>query len=119
MPAPTQSDEFTEGDLKRWELQYTLVVQQGRALCTSDSDLGSNKVACAQCHRNAANAHPETYPKFQKHFGGLVAFWEMINSCIRNPLKSKSLAADDPEMIGLRDHAAYERRGVKLEPGKH
>jgi len=29
------------------------------------------------------------------------------------------LAADDPKMIALQAHVAYERRGVKLEPGKH
>jgi thiosulfate dehydrogenase len=115
----SRADEFTDADLKRWEEQYMLVVQQGRSLWTSGSELGTNGVACAQCHPNAANTHPETYPKFQKQAGRVVAFWEMINWCIRNPLEGQSLAADDPKMIALQAYATYERRGVKLEPGKH
>ena len=93
-------------------------MQQGRALWT-DGKLGTNGVACAQCHPNAANTHPETYPKFQKQIGRVVPFWEMINWCLRNPLQGKPLAADDPKMIALQAYATYERRGVQLEPGKH
>ena len=28
-------------------------------------EIGSNGLACAMCHPNASNTHPETYPKFQ------------------------------------------------------
>jgi cytochrome c len=113
-----QADEFTKEDLDRWQGQFMTLVQQGRELWTSPT-LGSNGVACAQCHPNAANTHPETYPKFQKQIGKVVAFWEMINWCLRNPLEGQPLAADDPKMIALQAYATYERRGVKLEPGKH
>ena len=68
---------------------------------------------------NAANTHPETYPKFQKQLGKVVPIWEMVNWCIRNPLEGKDLAADDPKMAALQAYIAYERRGVKLAPGKH
>jgi len=112
------ADEFTQADLKRWEEQFSGVVQQGRALWT-DGTLGTNGVACAQCHPNGANSHPETYPKFQKQIGRVVAFWEMINWCLRNPLEGQPLAADDPKMIALQAYATYERRGVGLAPGKH
>ena len=94
------------------------VVKQGRSLWT-DPVLGTNGVACAQCHPNAANTHPETYPKFQKQLGKVVPIWEMINWCIRNPLDGKDLAADDPKMVALQAYILYERRGVKLAPGKH
>jgi thiosulfate dehydrogenase len=112
------ADEFTPGDLKRWEGEFMSVVQQGRALWT-DGTLGTNGVACAQCHPNAANTHPETYPKFQKQVGRVVPLWEMINWCLRNPLEGKPLAADDPKMIALQSYVTYERRGIQLEPGKH
>jgi cytochrome c len=118
-PRQAASDEFTADDLARWEAQYMKVVADGRALWTSADELGTNKLACAQCHPNAANTHPETYPKFQKQVGRVVAFWEMINWCIRNPLEGEPLAADSPKMIALQSYATYERRGVKLEPGKH
>ncbi|MGJ0515849.1 MAG: cytochrome C [Methylomicrobium sp.] len=113
-----QADEFTKEDLDRWQAQFMTVVKEGRELWTSPT-LGSNGVACAQCHPNAANTHPETYPKFQKQIGRVVPLWEMINWCLRNPLEGQPLAADDPKMIALQAYAVYERRGVKLEPGKH
>lgn len=112
------ADEFKQADLDRWQGQFMTVVQQGRELWTS-AELGNNGVACAQCHPNAANTHPETYPKFQKQIGKVVPLWEMINWCLRNPLEGTPLAADDPKMIALQAYATYERRGVKLEPGKH
>lgn len=112
------ADEFTKEDLARWQEQFDGVVKQGRGLWT-DAKLGTNGVVCAQCHPNAANTHPETYPKFQKQLGKVANFWEMVNWCIRNPLEGNQLAADDPKMIALISYATWERRGVKLEPGKH
>ena len=117
-PAGTSADEFTKQDLARWEQQFQGVVKEGRALWTS-AELGTNGVACAQCHPNAANTHPETYPKFQKQLGKIVSMWEMVNWCIRNPLEGKDLAADDPRMTAMLAYVTHERRGVKLEPGKH
>ena len=113
-----RADEFTPTDLQRWEAQFKKVAAEGRALWTSPK-LGTNGVACAQCHPNAANTHPETYPKFQKQLGKVAPMWEMINWCIRNPLEGAPLAADDPQMTALLAYIAEERRGVKLEPGKH
>lgn len=115
---PSYSDEFSQADLKRWEGEYMQVVQEGRKLWT-DAKLGTNGVVCAQCHPNAANTHPETYPKFQKQLGRVGVLGEMINWCIRNPLQGKGLALDDPRMVALQAYATWERRGVKLEPGKH
>ena len=115
---PAMADEFSKEDLARWESEYMTVVQQGRKAFT-DGKLGANGVSCAQCHPNASNTHPETYPKFQQQLGKVVPIWEMINWCIRNPLEGKDLAADDPRMVALQAYILHERRGVKLEPGKH
>jgi thiosulfate dehydrogenase len=114
----TSADEFSDADAQRWQQQFMSTVAQGRELWTSPK-LGTNGVACAQCHPNAANTHPETYPKFQKQIGKVIALWEMINWCLRNPLEGQPLAADDARMIALQAYVTYERRGVKLEPGKH
>lgn len=114
----SRADEFTEVDLQRWQQQFMDTVQQGRQLWTS-ADLGTNGVACAQCHPNAPNTHPETYPKFQKQIGKVIPLWQMINWCLRNPLEGQPLAADDPKMTALQAYITYERRGVTLEPGKH
>lgn len=113
-----QADEFTEEEAKRWKSEFETVVKKGRALWT-DGKLGTNGVACAQCHPNAANTHPETYPKFQKQLGRVIALREMINWCLQNPLEGKPLELDDPRMIAIEAYVMYERRGVKLDPGKH
>ena len=113
-----QADEFTQTDVDRWQGEFMVVVTEGRSLWGSPA-LGTNGVACGQCHPNAANTHPETYPKFQKQLGRVVAFREMINWCIMNPLVGETLALDDRQMIALEAYATYERRGVALEPGKH
>ena len=57
-----QGDEFSDEDLSRWMDQFEQVAAEGRRLWTSP-EIGTNGVACAQCHPNGANTHPETYPK--------------------------------------------------------
>ena len=113
-----RADEFTKADIERYQKEYLNVVTEGRALWLNGA-LGTNGVACAQCHPNAANTHPETYPKFQKQLGKVVQLFEMVNWCIRNPLEGKPLAADDPKMTAIISYITYERRGLKLAPGTH
>jgi len=113
-----QADEFTDTDVERWQGEYMSVVDDGRALWGSP-DLGTNGVACGQCHPNGANTHPETYPKFQQQLGRVIALREMINWCLMNPLEGEVLDLDDPRMIALEAYIAYERRGIPLDPGKH
>ena len=113
-----QADEFTDQDVERWRAEYMSVVDQGRELWVSP-ELGTNGVACAQCHPNAADTHPETYPKFQQQLGRVVALRDMINWCLMNPLEGEALALDDPRMVAMESYAYFERRGVALDPGKH
>lgn len=113
-----RADEFTQADLDRWQAEYMSVVERGRALWVS-GELGTNGVACAQCHPNAANTHPETYPKFQQQLGRVIALREMINWCIQNPLEGEHLDLGGPDMVALEAYVAWERRGVALAPGKH
>jgi thiosulfate dehydrogenase len=117
LPAP-RAEEFTKEDLTRWEQEFLAVVIEGEKSFHS-SKLGTNTVSCDQCHPNAANTHPETYPKFQKQIGKVASLFDMINWCIQNPLEGKPLAADDPTMTALQAYITHERRGVKLSPGKH
>jgi len=112
------ADEFTKKDEKRWEDEFMSVVKKGRELWVSP-ELGTNGVACAQCHPNAANTHPETYPKFQQQLGRVIPLRDMINWCLQNPLEGKPLKADDPRMVAIESYIAYERRGVAMAPGKH
>jgi len=112
-----QAGEFTQADLERWDKEFMSVVTKGDKLF--HSALGTNQVSCDQCHPNAANTHPETYPKFQQQLGRVVSLFEMVNWCIQNPLEGEPLLADDPKMVALLSYIHYERRGVPLAPGKH
>lgn len=113
-----RADEFTKEDLARWQEEYMSVVARGRQLWTSP-DLGTNGVACAQCHPNAANTHPETYPKFQQQLGRVAPLRDMINWCLMNPLEGEPLELDDPDLVAIETYVNYERRGVPMAPGKH
>lgn len=118
MSCGAQADEFTQQDLDRWQQEYMSVVEKGDRLF--HGGLGNaNTVSCDQCHPNAANTHPETYPKFQKQLGKVAVLGEMINWCIMNPLEAEALALDDADMIALQAYILFERRGVPLAPGKH
>lgn len=118
MTASSSADEFSEADLKEWRAEYMKVVNTGRENFT-DAAIGENSVACAQCHPNAANTHPETYPKFQKQLGRVATIGEMINWCISNPLEGKQMALDSKKMVSLIAYITHERRNVPLEAGKH
>ena len=116
--SPVSADDFTQADLDRWQAEYMQVMEQGEKLFHGGLQ-SKNTVSCDQCHPNASNTHPETYPKFQKQLGKVSELWEMVNWCIMNPLESEPLAADDERMIALQAYIKYERRGTALEPGKH
>ena len=115
---PARADEFTKDDLKKWSDAYMSAVKEGEKWFHS-GEIGGNTVSCDMCHPHASNNHPETYPKFQKQIGKVVGLRDMINWCIQNPLEGVPLAADDPRMFALEAYITWERRGVKLEPGKH
>ena len=112
------ADEFTQNDLKIWKAEYESVVKDGRKVFT-DNTLGTNTVTCNECHPNASNTHPETYPKFQKQLGKVATIAEMVNWCIANPLEGKRMALDDARMTAIIAYITEERKGVKLDPGKH
>ena len=114
----TFADEFSKKDQERWQAEFMSVVERGRELWTSPT-LGTNGVACAQCHPNAANTHPETYPKFQQQLGRVITLREMINWCLQNPLEGQPIHPDDPRMVALEAYVSWERRGVAMAPGKH
>ena len=114
----TGAKEFTKEDLKRWDNEFMTVVIEGEKLFHSSS-LGTNKVSCDQCHPNAANTHPETYPKFQTQLGRVVLLRDMINWCIDNPVRGEHLEPDDPRMRALEAYIMAQRSGTQMNYGKH
>jgi len=116
--SPVQADNFTQADLDRWQQEYNVVVDKGSKLFHGGLK-NENTVSCDQCHPNATNTHPETYPKFQQQLGKVAVLGEMINWCIQNPLEGQTLELDDPRMVAMEAYIHWERRGVALDPGKH
>lgn len=101
-----------------WKAELDKLVGEGDRLFHSD-EIGSNGIACAMCHPDGSNNHPETYPKFQTQLKKVALLREMVNWCIENPMEGPPLAHDDPRMMALEAYILSTRAGVPLEIGKH
>ncbi|WP_461832690.1 c-type cytochrome [Aquifex sp.] len=107
---------FTEEDLKLMNEELMALVKKGDELW-HDPKLGKNGLTCANCHPDAANTNPHTFPKFQDNLGKVATLREMINWCIKVPLEGKELPEDSEEMKALEAYAIYMHRGFPLRPG--
>jgi len=115
-----QPNDFTARDFSVWKKELDREIAYGNQIFHDDKLIGStNGVACAMCHPNAANTHPETYPKFQIQLRRVALLRDMINWCIENPSRGKKLDADDPKMRALEAYIMSQRKGVPMEYGKH
>lgn len=111
---------FNPQDQKMWELEQNRLIEQGNQIFHSADRLGSRTgVSCDMCHPNAANTHPETYPKYQVQLQRVAMLRDMINWCIENPSKGPMLKEDSFEMRALEAYIISQRKGVALAPGKH
>jgi hypothetical protein len=59
------------------------------------------------------------YPKYQVQLQRVALLRDMINWCIENPVKGKTLSADDPRLRALEAYILAQRNGVALAYGKH
>jgi thiosulfate dehydrogenase len=111
---------FSGRDQEIWQREFDREVAYGNQIFHDDKLLGStNGVPCAMCHPNAANTHPETYPKFQVQLKRVVLLRDMINWCLQNPVRAAQLDPNDPRMRALEAYIWSQRRGVAIDPGKH
>ena len=122
-PAATQKDiygAYTSRDAFVWAEETRKFVDEGNAIFHDAKKLGGTvAMSCDMCHPNAANTHPETYPKFQVQLGRVALLRDMINWCIENPVKGKPLADDDRRLRALEAYILAQRKGVALDYGKH
>jgi thiosulfate dehydrogenase len=94
-------------------------VVAGSKVFHSAGELGSTvAVPCDMCHTNAANTHPETYPKFQTQLGRVALLRDMIN-CLEHPVRARPMDADDPRMRAMEAYITSQRSGTAIEYGKH
>lgn len=111
---------FHDRDYKVWKAETDAFVEQGNQIFHSAKLLGGTiGVSCDMCHPNAANTHPETYPKYQEQLQKVALLRDMINWCIENPVKGKTLDPNDPKMRALEAYILASRKGVALDYGKH
>jgi thiosulfate dehydrogenase len=110
--------DYGDRDKAIWKGELDKLVKEGDRLFHSD-EIGANGLACAMCHPDASNTHPETYPKFQIEMKKMALLRDMVNWCIENPLEGPKLAEDDPRMKALEAYILSKRAGVPLAIGKH
>jgi len=111
---------YTERDILVWRRELERTVLEGARVFHDAAALGSTiAVSCDMCHPDAANTHPETYPKFQVQLGRVVLLRDMINWCIEHPLRGTAMAADDPRMRALEAYIYAQRKDTPLAYGKH
>ena len=111
--------KISEQDVLTWERETLKFVTDGSRVFHSSDELGSQiAVSCDMCHPNAANTHPETYPKFQVQLGRVALLRDMINWCIEHPVRGQVLAPDDPKMRALEAYITAQRKGQQLAYGK-
>ena len=112
--------KFTERDILLWARETEKFVVEGSRIFHNAKLLGGTVgVSCDMCHPDAANTHPETYPKFQAQMGRVALLRDMINWCIENPVRGERLDADSPQMRALEAYIWAQRKGKKLNYGKH
>lgn len=111
--------KITEEDVAIWQRESLKLVAEGSRIFHSADALGSDiAVSCDMCHPNAANTHPETYPKFQVQLARVALLRDMINWCIEHPVRGDRLAQDDPRMRALEAYIYAQRAGTPLAYGK-
>jgi cytochrome c len=123
-PTEVQSGDiykkFSERDEQIWQASTDQFVQEGKRIFHDAQALGGTiGVSCDMCHPDAANTHPETYPKYQVQLGRVALLRDMINWCIENPVRGKPLPDGDDKIKALEAYILAQRKGTVLEYGKH
>jgi thiosulfate dehydrogenase len=111
---------FTAEDEFLWKTEFDKFVAEGNRIFHDAQAFGGTVgVSCDMCHPNAANTHPETYPKYQVQMQKVALLRDMINWCIQHPAKGKPLPDDDPRLRAMEAYIMAQRAGKPMEPGKH
>jgi thiosulfate dehydrogenase len=111
---------YSGHDEEVWARETQKFVDEGNAIFHDAKRFGGTiGVSCDMCHPNAANTHPETYPKYQAQLQRVALLRDMINWCVGNPAKGKPLPDDDRRLRAMEAYILAQRKGTKLEFGKH
>jgi len=103
-----------------WKSELDKFIAEGnRVFHDAEAFGGTVGVSCDMCHPNAANTHPETFPKYEPEMQKVALLRDMINWCIEHPAKGKPLADDDPRLRAMEAYILAQRGGKSLDAGKH
>lgn len=106
-------------DVQTWKRETLKLVAEGSKIFHSADLLQSSiAVSCDMCHPDAANTHPETYPKFQVQLGRVALLRDMINWCVQQAVRGQPFAADSPQMRALEAYIYAQRKGTPLDYGR-
>jgi thiosulfate dehydrogenase len=123
VPQPGQGEVYqrlTPREQMIADAETAKFIEEGKEIFHDPAKLGGTiGVSCDMCHPDAANTHPETYPKFQTQLQRVALLRDMINWCIENPVKGKPLSPDDPRLRALEAYILAQRNGTALAYGKH
>ncbi len=112
--------QYTERDILLWARETEKLAVEGSRIFHDAGALGSTvAVSCDMCHPDAANTHPETYPKFQAQLGRVALLRDMINWCVEHPVRGKRFEPDDHRMRALEAYIYAQRKGTPLDYGRH
>jgi len=112
--------KYTKMDVLAWARESERAALEGARVFHSGDELGSTiSVSCDMCHPDAANTHPETYPKFQVQLGRVALLRDMINWCLQHPVRAQAMSSDDPRMRAMEAYILAQRQGTPLSYGKH
>lgn len=107
----------TENEIAKETKMLMQAVKKGDDLWHSPK-LGTNGLACANCHPDGAASNPHTFPKYQSNLGKVGTLRGMINWCANVVLQGPSIPYDSDEMVALEAYSYYTHRGVALAPAK-
>ena len=111
---------FTNAISRVWQDETQKFVAYGKQVFHSDKMLGGTiGVSCDMCHPDASNTHPETYPKYQVQLQRVALLRDMIEWCIENPVKGKTMDPNDERLRALEAYILAQRKGTPLDYGKH
>lgn len=92
-------------------------VAEGDALWHNPK-LGTNGLACGNCHPDGSASNPHTFPKYQSNLGKVGTLREMINWCIGVVLQGTPLPPDSEKMVAMEAYSTFTHRGVAIAPAK-
>src|ERR1700746_822762 len=121
--APVQGgvyERLTPREQKIADIETAKFIEEGKQIFHNPDKLGGTiGVSCDMCHPDAANTHPETYPKCQTQLQRGALLRGMINWCIEKPPKGKPPRPEDLRLRALEAYIISQRNGTALAYGKH